>query len=756
MIPSSSNFPNSFDNDTNLFLVHDSLRVRLLEDYNPGDSSILVDGSEEMMQKFPPTGIITLTEQCNEIDKRALSFFYNSKTTNSFDELELLPEFSDLDVVKPKKITNVTINVIDKHHNHLKDSLLSIQRFLGTKYSNSENDLSGRIKKLKNLVLSPKAWFSVSSSIGLAPFFVEFKNESLRIDDKFTLTWDFGDGETLRIEYENYQDYISRKEVVNGIEIDGPYFKKQYVLPKLYSVSLIVENSYGTDFVEFNDLINAKNEAPENAIINISPKSSQKYSEGDVQNGVFPKIRSVVNEFINLEIPSGPNPYNSAYSSGGELYDGSGKPIDEIIEYTWSLGDDVPHENSRETKASYSLGGIYDIKIRVDTEYGSYRITNYQDSIDIIENSNLWLFSFSKELEEEDNSSGIVQAYEFGMNSETFKTLGNQTLSINRNSSFLNAYKNGYYSQTFEKAIKEFQRNVEFAPSGTISSGEKGLSMLFWASGGDLQDENKINIANYNAFDDVYQSVNSIENRPWNWASLVSQDNVYFLFGSSSFTNANSNNSYPKRLDYSLSSQQEIQSIDLDSSSFENGANELLNHPSYFDEDGLATNGYFASYRTTWKDYSGYMLRNSSVNEFFRLSNFYKTTGTNSNIYSSITKLPDVVGSSKLEGELVSLYNGIFLFNNSGEICAWNDVSLTWEVGRANSSSLSFRSIQDRNKSNFDDKSNTLLATSDQDRIAYLSYDYSENAFIKFNGTDLTFSLIKSRPSGTQFKMGVY
>jgi hypothetical protein len=119
--------------------------------------------------------------------------------------------------------------------------------------------------------------------------------------------------------------------------------------------------------------------------------------------------------------------------------------------------------------------------------------------------------------------------------------------------------------------------------------------------------------------------------------------------------------------------------------------------------------------------------------------------------------LPDIIGSVKLEGQLVSMSNGIFMFNNSGEVCAWNDTSLTWEVGRANSSSLTFRSLQDTNPSNFDDKSNTLLASSDSDRIAYLSYDYSQKTFIKFNGTDLTFERTKvTRPPGDQFKMGVY
>ena len=80
MIPQSTKYPEFLDDDDNLFLVHDSLRVRLSEDYNPGDKSIKIEGNEEVIAKFPPTGIITLTEKCSDIDQRAISFYYGSRT----------------------------------------------------------------------------------------------------------------------------------------------------------------------------------------------------------------------------------------------------------------------------------------------------------------------------------------------------------------------------------------------------------------------------------------------------------------------------------------------------------------------------------------------------------------------------------------------------------------------------------------------------------------------------------------------------
>jgi hypothetical protein len=428
--------------------------------------------------------------------------------------------------------------------------------------------------------------------------------------------------------------------------------------------------------------------------------------------------------------------------------------LDPVIEYTWRLGDDLPHPNSRFARASYDIGGYYDITLRVDTSFGSYRITTYEKSIDIVENSNLWLFNYG-------SSGDTLKAYEFGLKSETFKVLGNSEPTIERSNAFLGQspldYDSGaYYSSTLERARREFDQNVEFAKAGSLSSGNRGNSLLFWAKGGEVIDSKEIGIKKYNAFDDVYENLAPITNRPWNWASMSSPDRTYFIFGQSSPISPDRNEALAERVEYDIQTQSAASPVSLSISDFENGADELLSHPSYYDEDGLATNGYFASYRTAWKDQTGYILRNSSVNEFFRFGDFYRTKGTLSSPFGTLTKMPDMPGSIKTEGQLVSLSNGIFFFNNSGEVCAWNDTSLVWEVGRSGSTSLSFRSVQDTSAQNFDDRSNTLKAASDGDRAAYLSYDYGSKAFVKFNGTDLTFTLLRQRPEGKQFKIGVY
>ena len=790
MIPQSTKYPEFLDDDDNLFLVHDSLRVRLSEDYNPGDKSIKIEGNEEVIAKFPPTGIITLTEQCSDIDKRAISFYYGSRTSSGFENIERLPEF--LDVVKPKIITNVTMNVLDKHHNHLKDALIATQEFLGIKNESANvpfgNTITSRINFLKKLVLQPKAWFSTNKRVGLVspenPFCVTFKEECLRVDENTIFIWNFGDNTSPISTTISVTDEATNELNARFRDLDGKEITKCYRNPGVYTVSLTSINEYGQDTVTFSDLITVKWESPEKALISINSKSNQIYEEGqkysdinDKRNfgryEVQPKIRSSTNSFIDIEVRQEevklPDGFGTGYSSGGEPLDDQDvpRPIDQIIEYTWDLNDELEHLNSSATRASYSVGGYYDLTLRVDTQYGAYRITSYKDAIDIVENQNLWFFNFKSKIPDgvSGASGGILKTWEYGLFSKTFKILGNEEINVNRDNSFLNYLENEvFYSGAKDIAKKEFDRNVEFAQQGS-TSGDNGNCLLFWAGGGtESGDQKKIKITKYNAFSDTYNSVDDIDNKSWNWASLVSTSNIYFILGSSRTSDSEipilgSNPVDRSRIDYdflSLNASSVDERWGVIGGNFEDGAEEILSQTSNFTDSGVPTNGYFSAYRTTWKDSTGYVLRNSSVNQFFRLGDFYKTNGNLVREFNTLSKLPDVIGTTKTEGQLVTLSSGVFLFNNSGEVSAWNDTTLSWEVGRSSSTSLSFRSLQDSNISNFSDKSNTLLAASDSDKIAYLSFDYSEKSFIIFNATDLTFQSAGIRPLERQFKIGLY
>ena len=773
MIPESSLYPESFDTENNLYAVHDGLRLRLAEDYNPGDTSITVEGDFITLSKFPVTGQITLTEQCSDIDERAISFYYSDidLETWQFKGLEILDGFTD--VVKLKRITNITQNVMADHHNNLKNSLIATQEFIGVKGTEDTEPfgetLEGRTNFLRKLVLTPRAFFSVNKRKGLVPFEVEFTDKSFRLGTdgtagEVTKIWNFGDSDTSIISLvsmisvtdevpEGYEDYLVLDE-------DGGKIIKTYTTPGSYSVSLTVRNDFGEDVVVFEDLIQARVPAPDDAVIRFTPVTTyQTTTPGNPVDGPYitpPKIRSPINELITIEVPEGENSATPGISFGGESLNDLGNPFDPITSYTWSLSDDLLHGTSRTTKALYSVGGIYDLQLRTDTEFGGYRITTYEDAIDIVENTNLWLWKFSGDT--------TVRHYEYGLLSETFKTTSAASLTVIRDDSFLDSVPASEADDdpTIRLRLKrEFKKNVGFSKRGTVSSGKQGNSLLYWASGRsetDLATEETIEVREFNGFEGTYITRSSID-RPWNWIDFSSSSKSYFAFGGTTedpLPNASPTNLYSHTLNLTNLSVSIPSSPSFDSTNLLGGATELMENVSVYDDDGVTKYGHMSVYRSAVKDNTGYMTRNDGVGTFFRIKSFYRLEGTVGTPFQSFRKMQDIQGPTKAECEITNLITGIYLLNNSGSISNWNDSSEVWATGGPGVNSVAYRSLQDTSIDGFDSAKNTLLLTSDGDRRAYISFDYSENAFLKFNQIDLTFSSLGSRPQGEQFIMEIY
>jgi len=756
MIPEVPLYPESFDSDNNLYLVHDSLRLRLSVDYNPRDNVIYAEGDFLVVSRIPPTGQITLTEQCSDLKNRAISFYYESfdSETIVFSNLTILEGFAD--VPKIKRITNITVNVMADHHNNLKDTLISIQEFCGVKGTEDKEPfgptLEGRINFLRRLVLQPKAWFSADKKIGNVPFCVTFKDLSFRLGTdgdagEVKLTWDFGDNTNSIVSLISETSMVP-ESAVNVIvrDKDGGTIKKCYQEPGIYDVKLTVENGFGSDVIVIPKLINARVKAPDNAIIRfIENTSNQQVEPGVPPDGPFettPKIRSPINTLIHIELPSGENPSNLGYSYSGEQLNDSNIPIDPIISYNWLLGDDLLHPSSPNTKASYSIGGIYDIKLRVDTEFKAYRITTYNESVDIVENYNLWLWVFS--------DANTVKSYEYGLISETFKINSSNNLAVTRNDDFLMSLPQS------NKQISEFKRNTGFAARGTLASGQGGTAMLYWAGGRNELDpvsSEVINVREFNGFLGTYITKPSIT-RQWNWLNVNSPSISYFAFGDT-----------PTRLpftSYTNTSKTALELSGLTTSSttfsdsnYFNGAAELNSNPAVYDGSGDNTYGHFSVYRSAWKDSTGYFARNDGVGPFFRIKNFYRTEGSVSNPFTSIRKMQDIQGPTKIEGQLTNLSTGIYLLNNTGSISKFDDTATAWSTGGPGVNSLLYRKLQDTSVQGFDNSSNTFLVASDSDHRAYLSFDYSENAFVKFSEIDLSFKLLAPRPEGEQWVAGI-
>ncbi len=761
---STSNYPTEFDTDENLFLVHDGLRLRLAEDYMPGDTSIVVIGEEEqllILDKMPPTGIITLTEQCSEIDDRAIAFSYSSVdfATRTIGGLEILEGFAD--TPKPKRITHATMNVMAEQHNCLKDALINIQNFAGVEGTEDEvpfgETLEGRINFLRRLVLQPKAWFSSNIRTGIAPLCIDFREMAFRLGTDgtagpVTITWDFGDQTTSVISMASLISATDRvpNDAIDVIvrDDDQGLIRKCYMTPGIYTVKMTVENDFGSDTVIFDDYVTVRSKAPDEAVIRyVENTEFQEATPGVPPNGPYttvPKIRSPINTFIEIEVPDGENPATPDRSWAGELLE-NGSPIDPIDTWSWNIADDLDHPNSPTTNASFSVGGIYDLILRVDTELGAYRITTYENSFDIIENENLWLFTFQ-------GNTDNVRSYEYGLISETFKLTPANTFAVTRDDSFLN----GKPEETKQK--QEFNRNTGFARTGTAGSGRGETAILYWSSGRGESDPisvERIKFVEFSGFLGTYIVKDDVA-RAWNWFTTSISGSAYFFGGittDSPLPNTSPVNTQLLTLDLLTFTSSAHNFVGSD---YLNGAQELENNVSIYDNDGASTYGDFSVYRPAAKGITSYIAKNDGVGPFFRIRSFYRTEGTTGEPFTKLRKMNDIQGATKLEGQLTNLSQGVYFFNNTGSISSFNDTTTIWSIGGPGVNSIIYRSLQDTSVVGFDDPTNTLLATSDGDKRAYITYDYSDDIFIKFQELDTTFVTMGSRPAGEQWILGIF
>jgi len=745
MIPEIT-FPSAYDTDTTLYTVKDSAYLVLAQDYNPGDTTITVELDTQKIQLFPQTGIITLTEQCSDPKYRALSFYYTSRTDTVFSGLTILD--SSLDHYKPSRMTTVVMNVMAQHHNNIKDAVIAIENFVGKKdlpgsYSTVN---TGKLEERTNFLITkafePKAWFSVDKRIGLAPFTVTFNNLSVRLGDNIPnnnveFFWDFGDNTCSVINYYQATDVVpSNVDCVIVEDLDGGTITKTYTQPGTYTVKLTAVNNYGSDTVTFTDLINAKYTAPDDAVVQYTPQQIQQ-----VVNGTF---KTPTNLAVILGIPAGINPSTGRTYSGEEV-DGQGNPIDPVIKWTWLLSDDTNHGNDQNTTAFYTIGGIYDVVVRVDTESQAFRITTYNSYLNVIERQNLWLSTFLG------SSNTTIQSSEFGIISETFKAKQLTPYGLDRTTVFLNSESNK------DQLIREFKKNTTFASKANIVSGLSGTAIMHYATGrssGVIADE-KIKAVEYNGFLETYSLFATIT-RPWNWVGFNFLNKVYFILGNLTTAQTPFNSLTNLNLQTHDLINNTVASTTLSAGDFIGGASALLSNAADFDGSGNPIYGNFSAYRYAWRNRKGYVIKNNGVGSFFQIKSFFSTNESPTNAVASFNKLPDILGPTKYEGNLVNLASGLFFFNNTGAISSFDTTTNVWKTGGPGLNSNTFLALQDTTKTDFDNDTNTLLATTDLDRKAYLSFDYTDDSFIKFNDLDLTFTKLPARPSGNQWNFGTF
>lgn len=734
-IPSIT-YPTTLDTDDTLYSVKDSLYLTLSSDYNPGDTLIYVEANADKMDLFPDTGIITLVEQCSEPEFRAVSLHYTTKDNQNFTfgGLTVLPETPN--TYKKAGASTVVMNVVAQHHNSIKDAIIAIENYVGKSSDTTTRPFTGnlvqRTEFLLGVVFTPRAWFSVDKTIGLSPLTVTFTNLSFQLgedlpDNTISYYWDFGDGSGSIVP--NFSYYTTEKVVTHT-----------YYNPGIYTVRMKVVNKYGEDIVYFENLINAKYEAPDEAVLNVSTGATQIYFPASGYTKVLAGSPVVIYTLADQINPSTGKTY------AGETVNASNQPIDPILTFTWDLSDDLTHGNDPTTTAVYTIGGLYNIVLRCDTRSEAYRITTVYDRINVIESYNAWLFNLT--------SGSIARANEMGFNSEVFKTTQIPYTTISRNIDFISGSLNAV------QLVREFYRNTNLNAKSTASSGQ-GLgstAIIHYASGRDETDPSTfetINAIEFNGFTETYSSYDGYD-RPWNWIPFNGVGFTYFLLGNALNQPPGSSPTNMDLVYADLPSETYTIANTFSSANFIGSSSYLMYNAGDYDTNGDPVYGNFSAYRTTWRDRSGYILKNYVVGDAFQIKAFFGTEEDGVSLIANFNQLPDLVGPAKTEGILLNLNTSMFFFNNTGSISSFDPLENVWRTGGPGYNSIVFNNLQDTTVQDYDNEANTLVGTTDGASTAYLSFDYSNNAFIKYSDVDLTFTRLNARPTGEQWLFGTY
>jgi hypothetical protein len=228
-------YPFAIDSFNNLYEATNLARAKLVQGLNYTSQVIIVDDTSS----FPEKGILKLSLP-DKPDFPSEMIYYYKKTRNTFQEL-IRGFCSTRQAIWPMN-TQVDAGVMAEHHNSIKDAMLQIEHYLGTKDETDTATLNGLLKQQEARFLSPKPIFRGFPIKGAAPLTVSFHDFSTSVASRYF--WDFGDGSSS-IEnnpihtYLNEGIYTVQLRIITSLGAQGFSTKKNYIQ---------VANNYVTPF----------------------------------------------------------------------------------------------------------------------------------------------------------------------------------------------------------------------------------------------------------------------------------------------------------------------------------------------------------------------------------------------------------------------------------------------------------------------------------------------------------------------------
>ena len=189
-----SNFPNSIDTKETLYEVKNNAETKLRSSLGFNSKIIIVEDASA----FPDQGIIRVgSGSAYEL------IYYASKSNNVLSNLTR--GFAGSRQNQWSSGSSATNSVAAEPHNAVKDAIINMQTFLGTKENPADGSLNSRLINLENKFLAPRAFFRAFPKSCRPGKSVKF--QSFCDGDVIRYLWDFGDGTQSTIKHPTHTYY---------------------------------------------------------------------------------------------------------------------------------------------------------------------------------------------------------------------------------------------------------------------------------------------------------------------------------------------------------------------------------------------------------------------------------------------------------------------------------------------------------------------------------------------------------------------
>ena len=747
MIPEKSTYPEKYDTDFELKTVVDSLISEITNEvkpYNENDRTTYdwENGkgvlSVKNINQWPETGYASLylKEHFGKAKNRAVRFHYSGRQEDTLINVQLLSENIHYFPVGSLLVQNV----VAENHNYNKDAIIELQKYLGHRGTQDQSTLEWFADFYRINIKIPKPWFDVypannmttrseiSKEIRLfVGDYLIFEDQTTRINPGFDINNDFrvkwiyqlGDGTKITISLDlDTQEYVfdivtfDQGQRIVKQERKASWDKKIYHAYRssgIYSITLTVYNENGKDSITLFDIIKVIDEAPINLNLTlISTSGSKSVFETDgitIYNPLSDstKVRAkAVQDTVNI----------ISNLKNNNL---------EIDRWIWDFGQFFDNDlvlNKPYLNVNFSLGGLYDVGLKVVTKSGSFIGAFLEGAIDIVEKPSVWLGYNNK-------FSGQLFMNEYSIRSNIWKNNG-LALELDFSYDLQGSDNTTYLEYTLSK--------------GFHSDPRSDTTYALWA-----QSQTSGKVSSFNTLLNSSQVITSFQ-KVYGWSTFyIPVDNMdrIYLFGGlenvRDFENISQEVSY---VDLTTNSMKFIEATlvtvndgtEFYSSIFVN-AKDLLKNP----------NNKIAKWKTTSYKSLAYVMRNSSNNVIDELYSF------DPNI-SAFTAINTAIPFSKREFGFDSLVDGLYIISNVGDIFRYLPESNVWTTTTIASSRNYAEAFYGNTLASRDENSSLVTGTESRNINAsntnlYFSYNYDLDAFGKFDLISLSYSKLSTRPA---------